>query len=171
MPLGRITLKAPLGRPPSSKRQEVPPWYRALKPSHAEVFSQDTNLVREVRREFFSKHSSNFTTEGVHNFSEIFKQMARSADLWALPSMKSRHHRPDLTYWNKWTMFYDLYPKVWSFSGQYPFLNLLRLWDWWEYMNRMPFAASVAWPTTLGVERRARTRGPLLIIYALCTSG
>ena len=81
MPLGGITLKAMLGRPPSSKRREVPPWYRALKLSHAEAFSQDSDLVREARREFFLKHSSNFTTEGACNLSEIFKEMAVSADL------------------------------------------------------------------------------------------
>ena len=81
MPLGRTTLKVTLGRPPSSKRQEVPPWYRALKPSHAEAFSWDSDLVREARKEFFLKHSSNFTAEGTHNLSEIFKQMAASADL------------------------------------------------------------------------------------------
>ena len=70
-----------LGRPPSSKRGEVHPWYRALKLSHVEAFSQDSDLVREARREFFSKHSYNFTTDGTHNLSEIFRQMATSADL------------------------------------------------------------------------------------------
>ena len=81
MPLGRTTPKAALGRPPSSKRQEVPPWYRALKPSHAAAFSQDSDLVRKARREFFSKHSYNFTTDGTCDLSEIFRQMATSADL------------------------------------------------------------------------------------------
>ena len=75
------TLKATLGGPPSSKRQEIPPWFRALKPSHARAFSWDSNLVKEARREFFSKHSYNFTTDSTHSLSEIFKQMAISADL------------------------------------------------------------------------------------------
>ena len=83
MPLGGTTLKATQGRPPSSKRQGVPPWYRALKPSCTEAFSQDSDLEREARREFFSKHSSNFTAEGTCNLSEIFKQMAMSTDLLA----------------------------------------------------------------------------------------
>ena len=69
------------GRTPSSKRQEVPPWFKALKPSHTEAFSWDSDLAREARREFFSKHSYNFTTDGTHALSEIFKQMAMSADL------------------------------------------------------------------------------------------
>ena len=50
-------------------------------PSHAKAFSWDSDLVREARREFFLKHSYNFTTDGTHNLSEIFKQMAMSADL------------------------------------------------------------------------------------------
>ena len=69
------------GRTPLSKRQEIPPWLRTLKPSHAKAFSWDSGLVREVRREFFLKHSYNFTTDGTHDLSEIFWQMAMSASL------------------------------------------------------------------------------------------
>ena len=32
MPMGGTTLKATLGGPPSSKRQEIPPWFKTLKP-------------------------------------------------------------------------------------------------------------------------------------------
>ena len=39
------------------------------------MFSQET------KKEYFSKHSYNFTTEGTHNISEVLKQMAESADL------------------------------------------------------------------------------------------
>ena len=81
MPLGRTTLKATAGGPPSSKRWEVPPWFRTLKPSCAKPFSWDCDLVREVRREIFSKHSYNFTTDGTGNLSKIFQQMAMSAGL------------------------------------------------------------------------------------------
>ena len=81
MPLGGTTLKVTLGRPPSFKRQEVPPWSRALKPNHAKAFSWDSDLVREARMEFFLKHSYNFTIDGTHNLSEIFKQMAMNANL------------------------------------------------------------------------------------------
>ena len=80
-PLGRTTLKATLGGPPSSKRQEVPPWFRTLKPGCAEAFSWDSDLVREARREFFLKHSYNFPTDGTHNLSKIFRQMAVTAGL------------------------------------------------------------------------------------------
>ena len=81
MPLGRTTSKGTLGEPLSSKWQEIPPGYKALKLSHDEAFGQDSDLVKEARREFFSKHSYNFTTDGTHNLSEILKQMAMSAEL------------------------------------------------------------------------------------------
>ena len=81
MPLGGTNSKATLGGPPSSKRQEIPSWYRALKLNHAKAFGWNSDLVKEARREFFSKHSYNFTTDGTHDLSEIFNQMAMSADL------------------------------------------------------------------------------------------
>ena len=81
MPLGGTTLNATPGGPHSSKWQEIPPWDKALKPSHAEAFGQDSALVKEARREFFSKHSYNFITDGTHDLSEIFKKMATSAKL------------------------------------------------------------------------------------------
>ena len=80
-PLGRTTSKATLEGPPSSKWQEVPPWNKALKQSHSEAFSWDTDLVKEARKEYFSKHSYNISTEGTHNLSEVFRQMAKSAEL------------------------------------------------------------------------------------------
>ena len=81
MHLGGTTSKVTPEGPPSSKKQELPPWYRALKPSCAKAFGWDSDLVKEARRELFSKHSYNFTTEGTCNLSEVFKQMAMSADL------------------------------------------------------------------------------------------
>ena len=81
MPLGRMTPKATAGGSPSSKRQQVPPWFRTLKPSHAKVFSWDSDLVREARREFLLKHSYNFTTDSTCNLSKISQQMATSASL------------------------------------------------------------------------------------------
>ena len=96
MPLGETTLKVTLGGPPSSKQQEIPDWDRALKPSCTKVLGQDSYLVKDARREFFLKHSYNFIMQGTHDLSEIFKQMAMSAELLAFPSMKSRHHGWDL---------------------------------------------------------------------------
>ena len=80
MPLGRTTSKTSLEGPPSPKQQEILPWNKALRPSHAEAFGQDSDLVKEARKEFFLKHSYNFVTEGTHNLSEIFRQMATSTN-------------------------------------------------------------------------------------------
>ena len=65
----------------SPKRQETPPWFKTLMPSCAEVFSQDSDMVKEARREFFSKHSYDFTTDVTHNLSGTFRQLAASTDL------------------------------------------------------------------------------------------
>ena len=54
---------------------------KVLKQSCSEVFSWDTNLVKEARKEYFKRHSYNFTAEGTCNLSEVFRQMAKSADL------------------------------------------------------------------------------------------
>ena len=37
--------------------------------------------MKEARKEYFLRHSYNFTAEGTHNLSEVFKQMAKSANL------------------------------------------------------------------------------------------
>ena len=74
-------IQGTLRRAPSSNWQEVPPWNKVLKQSCSEAFSWDTELVKEVRKEYFKRHSYNFTAEGTHNLSEVFRQMAESADL------------------------------------------------------------------------------------------
>ena len=62
MPVGRTTSKTTLEEPPSSKQWGVPPWNRTLRQSCLEAFSRDSDLVKEAREEYFSKHSYNFTT-------------------------------------------------------------------------------------------------------------
>ena len=81
MPLERTTLKMAFGGPLSSKQQEILHWDRALKPSHVEAFGWDSDLAKKARKEFFLKHSYNFVMEGTCNLSEIFRQMAASAEL------------------------------------------------------------------------------------------
>ena len=48
------------------------------------MFSQDTSLVREARKEYFKKHSPNFTMDGTHDLSEVFRCMTESAKLLGL---------------------------------------------------------------------------------------
>ena len=81
MPLCGTTSKATSEGPTSSKQQEVPPWNKVLKQSHSEVFSQDTNLVKKARKEYFKRYSYNFTVEGTHDLLEVFRQMAKSTKL------------------------------------------------------------------------------------------
>ena len=81
MPLGGTMFKTTLEGPPSSKQQEIPPWYKVLKWSHSEAFSWDTSLVRKTRKEYFKRHSPNFTMDGMHDLSEVFRHMAKAAGL------------------------------------------------------------------------------------------
>ena len=80
-PIGGAIPKVTSGGPPSPKRQEIPHWFTTLKPNCAEAFSQDSDMVKEARREYFSKHSFNFTSDGIHNLSGMFKCLATSAGL------------------------------------------------------------------------------------------
>ena len=81
MHLGRTMSKTTSEGSPSSKQQEVPPWNKVLKLSHAEAFSQDSDLVKEARKEYFLKHSYNFVMEGTCFLLEVFKWIAISAEL------------------------------------------------------------------------------------------
>ena len=81
MPLGGTTPKTTSEGSPSSKQWEIPPWNKGLKQSCTEAFSWDSDLVKEARKEYFLKHSYNFITEGSHDLSEVFRQMATSAKL------------------------------------------------------------------------------------------
>ena len=37
--------------------------------------------MREARKEYFNKHSPNFTMDGTHDLSEVFRHMAESTKL------------------------------------------------------------------------------------------
>ena len=79
--MGRATPEAMLGGPPNPKKQETPPWFKLLKPSCAEAFLRDSDIVVEARLCFFSKHSYNFNQDGNHDLSGIHKKLAVSAGL------------------------------------------------------------------------------------------
>ena len=81
IPIDRATPVAMLEGTPSPKKWETPPWFKSLKPSHAEAFLRDSNIVVEARLHFFSKHSYNFIEDGNCNLSGIFKKLAVSAGL------------------------------------------------------------------------------------------
>ena len=52
-----------------------------LKQSCSEAFRKDTDLLKEARKEYFSRHSYNFTAEGTCILLEVFKQMAKSTHI------------------------------------------------------------------------------------------
>ena len=81
MPLGGATPVAALGGPFHPKKQENPPWFKSMKPSCAEAFLRDSNIVVQARSHFFSKHSYNFNQDGNRDLSEIFKKLAKNAGL------------------------------------------------------------------------------------------
>ena len=81
MPQGRATPAAAVGGPPCPKKRETPPWFKSLKPSCADAFLRDSDMVVEARLLFFSKHSCNFNQDGNHDLSEVFKKLAEKAGL------------------------------------------------------------------------------------------
>ena len=81
MSIDKPSPKAMQEGPSSSKRWETPIWFASLKPSHAEAFSQDSDIVKEARLHFFSNHSCNWVTDGTNDLSDVFKELAESASL------------------------------------------------------------------------------------------
>ena len=84
LPPGGTMSKATPEGTPSSKQWEIPPLHRVLMQSCLEAFSQDNCLVREMREEYFKRHSPNFTMENTHDLSDIFGHMAETAKLLGL---------------------------------------------------------------------------------------
>ena len=71
-----------LGRAPQLQMVRGPTLEQGTQPElQSEAFSQDTDLVKEARKEYFKRHSYNFTLEDTHNLSEVFRWMAKSANL------------------------------------------------------------------------------------------
>ena len=132
------------GRAPKSKRQEVLPWNKAVKQSHLEAFSQDSDLVKGAREEYLLKHSYNFITEGTHNHLEIFRQMATSTKLLgtSIYKIQAIWAGPDELRQANYAL--RSLPKGLKFLHVVPPPNPQRLWDWWEYMTQMPFIISMA---------------------------
>ena len=171
MPIGGATPKATLGGPPSPKRQEIPPWLKTLKPNHAEPFSRDSDMVKETRREYFSKHSYDFTSDGTHDLSGMFKHLATSAGLLGTSIYKTQ---------SPWTGPEELkqanyvllsLPKGLKFLWAVPPQNLLKSWNWCISMTQMPSTTLPVWPTTPGVGRRVKTKGSWSTTYGQHTTG
>ena len=115
-----------------------------LKQSHSEAFSQDTDLVKEARKEYFSMHSYNFTAEGICNLPEVFKQMAKSTNLLGTSIHEIQAVWMGLDELRQANYALRALPKGLKFLHAVPHLCPQRLWDWREYMIQMPFATLMA---------------------------
>ena len=171
MPPGGTTPKTTLGGTPSSKRQEVPPWFRALKPSHTKAFSQDSDLVREARMEFFLKHFYNFATNGTHNLSEIFKQMAVSTDL-----LGTSIHEIQAS-WTGPNELKQANYALWSLPKGLEFFHAVPPSKSPKVMGLVGIHDPDALCCFSGItycpwyRKEGQTRGPWSIIYGWCTTG
>ena len=79
--LPQILWTACLWAEPHPRQPQKAPQLQMVKQSCSEAFSWDSDLVKEAREEYFSKHFYNFTTDGTHNLLEIFRLMAKSVEL------------------------------------------------------------------------------------------
>ena len=75
------TLKVTLVGPPAPRGERPLPGSKHSSQVTLRHLAKDSDMVREARREFFSKHSYNFTTDGTHNLSRTFRQLAVSPNL------------------------------------------------------------------------------------------
>ena len=142
MPVGGATPKATSGGPPSPKRQEIPHWFRTLKPNCAEAFSQDSNMVREARREYFSKHSFHFTSDSTHDLSRTFKHLAIKAGLLGTSIYEMQSPRAGPEELKQVNYILISLPKELKLLQAVPSQNLLRSWGLWVSMAQMPSADS-----------------------------
>ena len=67
--------------PSSSKRRETASWFASLKPSHADAFSHDSDLIKEARSCYFATHPWDWTYGNTDDLSDIFKELVEGADL------------------------------------------------------------------------------------------
>ena len=170
-PLGRTTSKVTTEGPLSSKQQEISHWDRAFKPSHAEAFGRDSDLVKEARKEFFSKHSYNFVMEGTHDLSEIFRQMATSTELLgtSIYEIQASRMGPD----ELKEAYYALrsLPKGLKFLHAVPPSESPKLIGLVEINDPDALCHFSCITHCPGVVRRTRMRGPWSITYRQCSTG
>ena len=160
MPLGRVTLAATLGGPPNPKKQETPPWFKLPKPSHAEAFLRDLEIVVEARLCFFSKHSYNFNQDGNHDLSRIFMKLAVSAGLLGtdIHEIEASWTGPEELKQANYTLW--SLPKGLKFLRAVPTLeSSIKSWGSWVSTTQMPSSILLASLTAPGVGKKTKTKG------------
>ena len=157
--MGRATPKAMQGGPPSPKKQETPLWFQSLKPSHAEAFLRDSDIMTEARLNFFSKHSYNFTGDSSWDLSTIFKKLAISASLLSteIYEIQSSWAGPEELKQANYTL--QSLPKGLKFLRAVPTSESPKSWDSRVFMTQMPSAIMPVSPIAPGAVRRDKMRG------------
>ena len=109
--------------------------------------------------------------EGTCNLSEIFKQMAMSAKLLGTPiyEIKTSWMGPNELKQANYAL--QSLPKGLKFLCVVPPSESPKVMGLVGIHDPDALWTSVVQPTTAGVGRRARTRGPWSIIYGWCTTG
>ena len=87
-------------------------------------------MVKEARREFFLKHSYNFTTDSNHDLSGTFRQLAASGNLLvtSIHEIQASWTGPKELKQANYAL--QSLPKGLKFLQVVPPQNLLRSWDW-----------------------------------------
>ena len=67
--------------PSSSKRERNTDWSSSQKPSHADAFSQDSELMKEARAHYFATHPWDWAHDNMADLSDIFRELAQDAGL------------------------------------------------------------------------------------------
>ena len=63
----------------SSKMGKMVGWFSSLSPSHADVFSWDSSLMKEARAHYFTTHPWDWAHSNTDDLSEIFRELAQGA--------------------------------------------------------------------------------------------
>ena len=89
----------------------------------------------------------------------------------AWPFMKLRRCRRGWRSCSKLTMHWGPCLRGWNSLEWYPHQSPLMLWAWQAYMTQTHCAASMGWPTALGVGRRTKMSAQSSTTSGWCTIG
>ena len=100
--------------PSSSKRRETANLLASIKPSHANAFSCDSNLIKEARSHYFSTHPWDWTDGNIDDLSNIFRELVEGANLLGKSIHELQPSWRDQKSSNMPTILFAHYPKGWS---------------------------------------------------------
>ena len=59
----------------------MPDWFSSLKPSWADAFCRDSELVKEARAHYFATHPWDWAHDNTVDLSDVFRELAQGAGL------------------------------------------------------------------------------------------